>query len=76
MSASARVTDYCLEKLETESPARRAAIYRDLAELTADEQRAATLLSLARQTDAITREHCQLRLALGDETHFGSRANA
>lgn len=56
------ITTYVLEKLDAETPARRATIYRDLAAIAASHADAKTFLSLAEDCERLDRAHEQLVL--------------
>lgn len=56
------ITTFVLEKLDAEAPARRAAIYRDLAAIAASQSDAKTFLTLADDCERIDRAHEQLVL--------------
>lgn len=76
MSAANRLTDFVVERAEGEPYARQAQLYRDLAELSVDEQRAAQLRAMAARAQEMARERKQLRLALGESGTANGNASA
>ena len=64
MTPADRITDYVMEKSEGEAATRRAGLYRDLAALSVDDIRAASMLKIAAELESIERRCRQLRLDL------------
>jgi CTP:molybdopterin cytidylyltransferase MocA len=68
MTPAVRIADYVLAKSPAEPTAVRIQLYTDLAALTPDDGRSASLLKLADELREIDRRCRQLRLDLGDDT--------